>query len=165
MAHGKFSRRQFVQFASVTSGTMLLAACAAPPAPAATATVPTEPARDNPLDRVIDNYLAAWNEPDQAAREPLLAKVMDENAKYLSWGRTGDSRTLLNAVIGYFQTEFPGTVFKPTGPTYNHHGHLLFSWMATFHETALTTEGQIVSGTTYVSLSPEGRWENIIEFS
>ncbi len=174
MNHHNVSRREFFRWAGLAAGTTLLTACAGqaatptvtaipPTEPPATPVPPTEappePARDRPIDTLVDTYLAAWSEPDGDKRLPLLEQVMDENGTYMDANGTSvTDRASHNEQISEGHVANPGSTVRVTGPTYHFPGHVHFSWILTFGN------GSELPGGASGELSPDAKLSKIIFF-
>ncbi len=80
------------------------------------------------LARLIDGYIAAWNEPDAARRAPLLAQCWAEAGAYTDPQSDVVGREALSTVIGGFHSSSPGSYFTLDGPIDHHHDHIRFYW-------------------------------------
>lgn len=77
---------------------------------------------------LINKYLAAWNETDEAARAKLLDEVWAENGTYTDPLSDVVGRDQLAAVIGAVQGQFAGLVFSLAGEIDAHHDVARFTW-------------------------------------
>jgi hypothetical protein len=77
---------------------------------------------------LAERYLAAWNETDPAARTAAMAGLFTDDVRYSDPLVTADGRAALEATIGALQQQFPGFVFRRTGPVDAHHDQLRFTW-------------------------------------
>lgn len=119
-----------------------------PPAPAA---VPTPEA-------VVAGYIAAWSEPDSAARQRLLDRVWAEHGAYADPTVELTGRAALNAHIGGFLHSQPGARFTLTAPPDFHHTHTRFYWTLHF------AHGAAVPGMDYGEFGPDGKLVKIVGF-
>jgi hypothetical protein len=77
---------------------------------------------------LAERYIAAWNETDPAARRRAVADVFAEDARYVDPLVEAEGRDAVAATIAAVQQQFPGCVFRLTGPVDGHHDQLRFSW-------------------------------------
>ena len=82
----------------------------------------------NDPQSVAERYLAAWNETDPSARTAALAALFADDVRYTDPLVAADGRQALDATIGAVQAQFPGFVFRLTGPVDAHHDQLRFTW-------------------------------------
>ncbi len=111
------------------------------------------------VDRLVEDYLAMWNEPDPDARRALVARTLTDDATYLDPVMSGEGVDGISAMIGAAQAQFPAHRFTlHTGPD-AHHDRLRFSW-------SLATNGgaPVAVGTDYVTVSDDGRMRAITGF-
>ena len=80
------------------------------------------------VERVIDQYIAAWNETDPVTRRELIARTWTEDGSYLDPLMSGEGHDGVNAMIGAVQTQFPGYRFRRTGELDAHNNVVRFSW-------------------------------------
>jgi hypothetical protein len=104
------------------------------------------------LDSIIDTYLAAWNEPDRAARLGLVAQSFSADAHYVD---------PLNDVTGHdgivdmmegVRAQFVGASLQRTGDIDAHHNLARFPWNGTGADGA-----EIVAGIDVVVIGADGR--------
>ena len=113
-----------------------------------------------PLDpeHVVAGYIAAWSEPDDTARDALLARVWADDGTYTDPTVALTGRAALNAHIGGFLAGNPGARFTLDRPYDHHHGHVRFYWTLHF------ANGVTIPGMDYGELSPEGKLVRIVGF-
>ncbi len=80
------------------------------------------------VERVIDQYIAAWNETDAEVRRDLITRTWTEDGSYLDPLMSGEGHDGIDAMIGGVQTQFPGFRFRRTGGLDAHHDRVRFSW-------------------------------------
>ena len=119
-----------------------------PPAPAA---VPTPEA-------TLAGYLAAWNEPDPAARMRLLAAAWAEGGAYTDPTVELTGRAALDAYISGILQRQPGARITLTAPPNFHHTHTRFYWTLRF------ANGAEVPGMDYGEFGPDGKLVKIVGF-
>ncbi|WP_448623578.1 nuclear transport factor 2 family protein [Geodermatophilus sp. URMC 64] len=77
---------------------------------------------------LAERYIAAWNETDPEARRRAVAELWTDDARYVDPLVEASGRDQIAATIGAVQGQFPGFVFRLTGPVDGHHDQLRFSW-------------------------------------
>ncbi|WP_433384223.1 nuclear transport factor 2 family protein [Micromonospora sp. KLBMP9576] len=80
------------------------------------------------MNGLVQRYLAAWNEPDAAARQAVLAEVIAEDAVYTDPLVSVRGRDGLDAAIAAVQGQFGGLVFSFGGAIEAHHDIARFVW-------------------------------------
>src|SRR4051794_10409256 len=73
-------------------------------------------------------YIEAWNATEPEARARLVAEVWAEDARYVDPLVEATGREQIAATIGAVQAQFPGFVFRLSGPVDGHHGQARFGW-------------------------------------
>jgi hypothetical protein len=110
------------------------------------------------VEQVIDQYIAAWNETDPAARRELIARTWTEDGSYLDPLMSGEGHDGIDAMIGAVQTQFPGYRFRRMGELDAHHDRVRFSW-------ELGSEaGPTLAGGVDFGVVSDGRLQSIIGF-
>jgi hypothetical protein len=82
------------------------------------------------FQRIVERYIAAWNETDPAARRQLVDDVWAPDARYIDPMVIASGRDEIDATIGAVQAQFPGLTFKLRGPVDAHHDQARFSWLS-----------------------------------
>jgi hypothetical protein len=110
------------------------------------------------LNRIAQNYIAAWNETDAAARHTLLEAVFTNDVRYRDPLMQGDGHDGVAALIDGVHERFPGFRFALKGKADGFGEHIRFSW-------ALGPEGgeAIVEGTD-IGVIDEGRLKSVTGF-
>jgi hypothetical protein len=80
------------------------------------------------VERCIDTYVAAWNEPDPDKRTQLLAKVMAGSGGYSDPARRVDGTVGLVEYIGDVLSTYPGAQIIRTSEVDVHHLFGRFTW-------------------------------------
>ena len=112
------------------------------------------------VDRVIDRYIAIWNETDPARRRDLIAQTWTEDASYLDPLLSGDGRDGIDAMVRGVQERFPGHRFRRTGAIDAHHDRVRFSWEL----AAAEGEPPLVAGVDFGVVATDGRLRSITGF-
>ena len=80
------------------------------------------------MERVIDRYIAAWNEPDADVRRRAVAELWTEDGTYTDPLASVEGHEAIGAVIAGAREMFPGHVFRPIGSVEAHHDIVRFGW-------------------------------------
>lgn len=107
---------------------------------------------------IVEGYIAAWSEPDPAARRQLLDTVWAEHGTYTDPTVDLAGRDALAAHIGQFLHDQAGARFTLTRPPEVHHQHVRFFWTLHF------ANGADLPGMDYGELGPDGRLVKIVGF-
>ncbi len=115
----------------------------------------TPPTDVSPL---IENYVAAWSEPDPTLRRKLLEAVWQEDGTYTDPISHASNRAGLDAIIARFLKDNVGAKFTLKGQPDYHHTYIRFYW--TLH----LANGREMPGMDYGEVSPEGKLVKIVGF-
>jgi len=80
------------------------------------------------LKAIAENYIAAWNETDAAARRALIARTWTEAATYVDPMMQGEGHDGIDAMIAGVQSKFPGFRFTLDSKVDGYADHIRFSW-------------------------------------
>jgi hypothetical protein len=110
-------------------------------------------------DRLIDTYIACWNEAAADRRAALAAAAFAADASYVDPLMEGRGPDGIAAMIGAARAQFPGLRFRRAGRVDAHHGLLRFAW-----ELAAGDGPAIAAGTDVAELAGDGRFARVIGF-
>jgi hypothetical protein len=79
-------------------------------------------------DTLVQNYLAAWNETDPAARRAAVEAVFTPDVRYVDPLADVAGTDGLDALIAGAQQQFPGMEFRAVGDVDRHHDVCRFRW-------------------------------------
>jgi len=113
---------------------------------------------DTDIETLIGDYIAAWSEPDPAARRRLLESAWDDEGTYTDPVSHAANRAGLDAIIEQFHADNPGARFARKDKLDTHHGHIRFYWVLTF------ANGINMTGMDYGEISPRGKLVKIVGF-
>jgi hypothetical protein len=114
-----------------------------------------------PVDTTtIDTYLAAWNEPDDAARAGLVEAALGADLWYRDAMLEADGRDSFNAVLGAVQAQFPGLVMRRTSAVDAHHDLVRFNWAF-----GAPGEEPMIAGVDVAKFDADGKLHRIIGFA
>lgn len=109
--------------------------------------------------KVIDDYIASWNETDPQRRKAVIARVWADGAAYRDPLMAGDGPAGIDAMIAGVQGRFAGFVMKRVSKIDSHNGQVRFSWALGPHEGPA-----IVEGVDFGTLAADGRLASIAGF-
>jgi hypothetical protein len=81
------------------------------------------------LRDAVEQYAAAWNEHDDAARRKLLDAAWADDGVYCDPMGRADGRDALHAHIAAVQQQFAGAHIEPTSGADEHDGYFRFAWV------------------------------------
>jgi len=93
------------------------------------------------VERVIDAYCAAWNEPDRARRREMLSAVWRAEATYTDPTAHVAGVDQLVAHIEKVLARRPGARVIRTSAVDAHHGFVRFAWRVVQADGTLLPEG------------------------
>jgi hypothetical protein len=117
--------------------------------------------------KIVESYLAAWNEQDAGARLKLVAEVFAADATYTDPLAEVSGHDGISALMGAAQGQFPGMVFTAGGPVDQHHDIARFTWnlgpvgaaeapVVGFDVAKVNAEGKIVTVFGFLDKVPQG---------
>lgn len=106
---------------------------------------------------VVNAYMAAWNETDEAKRRELLEKAWTDGGTYTDPMSHAGGRDELVALISQFQQQMPGAKLSIASAVDQHHDQLRFVWRM---------EGgpQPMDGIDVGRIGEDGRLQSIVGF-
>src|SRR5690349_20688738 len=93
------------------------------------------------VERLIDQYCAAWSDPDPARRRELLSGVWRADATYTDPRAHVSGIEQLLAHMDQIQARRPGARVVRTCAVDEHHGFVRFAWRAEQADGAVVLEG------------------------
>jgi hypothetical protein len=107
---------------------------------------------------VAEQYIALWNETDEARRMKLLETHWADDARYVDPIMQGNGRAQISALVGGVHQRYPGFRFALKGRADGHGDQLRFSW-------TLGPRGaeDLIEGTDFVRLEA-GRLQSVTGF-
>lgn len=108
-------------------------------------------------EEVVQAYMAAWNETDEAKRRELLDKAWADGGTYTDPMSHAEGRDELVALVSQFQQQMPGASIVIASGIDEHHGQLRFQWRM---------EGgpQAMEGIDIGRTAEDGRLQSIVGF-
>jgi hypothetical protein len=80
------------------------------------------------LTKLVDRYIAMWNETDARRRRDLIAAIWTHDASYVDPLMQGDGHGGIDAMVEGVQTRFPNHRFARTSQVDAHHESIRFAW-------------------------------------
>ena len=78
--------------------------------------------------KLVEQYIAAWNETDPSARRALIDEVWSADGHYIDPIAEAAGRDQVDAVIAAVQAQFTGMTFQLAGTVDAHHDQARFTW-------------------------------------
>ena len=104
------------------------------------------------IDRAVDGYVAAWNEPDPVVRGRLLAGSVTDDFEFTGPTGTFRGREAVEGLIVALQTRMAGATVARVGPVDGR----------TFRWAIVTATGAtLLEGVDEVEAAPDGRLRRI----
>ena len=110
-------------------------------------------------ETIARNYLAVWNDADQASRLANLQAGWSPGVRYADPLMSGETPSGISTMIDGARGQFPGHGFVLRGKPDGHGNVVRFSW-------DLVSAGgrKVAGGTDVVKLDADGKLEEIIGF-
>jgi hypothetical protein len=80
------------------------------------------------LSTTVDDYLAAWSEPDGDTRAALIARVWNADGRLVDPPLEGAGHDGIDGLAVALQTHYPGHRFRRTSGVDAHHDQFRFAW-------------------------------------
>ena len=93
------------------------------------------------MEEVLQAYVAAWGETDQAKRRALLEKAWDDDGVYQDPSADVQGREALVAHKGGFHQSMPGARIELATDVSRHHGNIYFAWKLVTADGSIMIEG------------------------
>jgi hypothetical protein len=121
------------------------------------------------VGKIVEAYLRAVNERDEAAREKLLEAAVTDDFVFTGMIEQTHGREAFNQLLGEILGASPegnGEAMARTTEVDAHHGWLRFGWAIRSAEGGIvtTSEGEKMAGWYVGQLGPDGRLGRIIVF-
>jgi hypothetical protein len=112
-----------------------------------------------PVDVIIDAYVASWNETDPARRKSALAAACAAGATYRDPVMASEGHAGMDAMLAGVQVKFPGFVLKRISKVDSHNGAVRFAW-----SLGPASGPSVVEGVDFATLSADGKLASIVGF-
>jgi hypothetical protein len=110
--------------------------------------------------KIIEEYIASWNETDADARRALIDQVWAADGSYTDPMAELNGRAQIDAGIAGVQQMFAGLVFSLAGPVDAHHNQARFTW----HLGPADGGEPVVIGFDVAVLDPAGQIKDVLGF-
>ena len=100
------------------------------------------------LERAVDGYVAAWNEPDPVVRAELLTAAVTDDFEFTGPTGTFRGRNAVEGLIVALQTRMAGATVARIGPVDGG----IFPW-----SIVTSTGATVLEGVDEVEAAPDGR--------
>ena len=111
------------------------------------------------ITEVINTYIAAWNETDEARRLDLVTRAWAPDATYVDPVMSGEGHEGIDAMIAAAQEQFPGHRFELTAGPDVHHDRVRFAWRLLDPNGATA-----IAGVDFARLAADGRLREVTGF-
>jgi len=111
------------------------------------------------ITNVIDDYIAAWNEPADDRRRALVARTFSEDADYLDPLVQGAGTDGIAAMIGAVQQQYADHRFELVAAPDAHHDRVRFAW-----ELRSPAGAHVATGIDFATLAGDGRLRSVTGF-
>lgn len=108
---------------------------------------------------LVAQYIACWNETDEARRRALVAATFADDVRYTDPLMQGTGREALDGLIRGAQAQFPGFRFALTRAPERVDDHVRFSW-----QLGPAGAPGFVEGTDFARIAPDGRLASVHGF-
>ena len=108
---------------------------------------------------LIEQYIASWNETDDARRRALVAATFADDVRYTDPLMRGTGHEGLEGMIRGAQARFPGFRFVLTRPAERVDDHVRFSWQLEPDDAPA-----LVEGTDFARVAADGRLATVHGF-
>lgn len=108
---------------------------------------------------VVDGYLSAYSEPDEAKRDALIAEVWADDGQLIDPPLAGEGHRGISEMATTMQGQFAGHAFVRTTGIDVHHQQLRYGW------ELVGPGGQVaVAGMDVGEVAEDGRLRRIVGF-
>jgi SnoaL-like domain len=112
------------------------------------------------ITEIINTYMAAWNETDDARRLELVTRAWAPDASYVDPLMSGEGHQGIDAMIAAAQEQFPGHRFELSFGPDAHNDRVRFAW------SLYGPDGgdPVVAGADFGTLAEDGRLKSVTGF-
>jgi len=111
------------------------------------------------IAKIVDTYLAMWNETDPARRAQHIEAAWTHDGRYVDPLSDATGPKALSEMVTGVQTRFPGQKFRRISGIDVHHDQVRFAWELAASDGTVTVVGLDVG-----ALSADGRLRQITGF-
>jgi hypothetical protein len=109
---------------------------------------------------VVETYIAAWNEGDDARRRELVGRTWTEGGTYLDPMMSGAGADEITAMIGAAKAQFPGHRFELSFGPDAHNDRVRFAWRLYGPDG----DEPVAGGTDFGVVAEDGRLSSVTGF-
>lgn len=117
------------------------------------------PAVDPKIVGMVDTYIAAWNEADDAKRAELIDAALGADLWYRDPMLEADGREAFAATVAAVQQQLAGHVMTRTSPVEGHHDVVRFNWAL-----GVPGEAPAFAGVDVAKYDADGKLHRIVGF-
>lgn len=110
------------------------------------------------IQKLLEGYIACWNETDATRRRDLIRRTFTEEASYIDPLMEGHGHEGLDATIAGTQQQFPGYAFALLGEGDSYGNRVRFSWVL-----GPSAQPDVIVGTDFAVVR-EGRLHEVTGF-
>ena len=111
------------------------------------------------VSSIVENYGAAWAEPDDDKRRELLSQAWAEDGLYIDPSGRAEGREALVRHIAGFQKAFAGHRIDLTSGVAEHNGYISFGWKMLGPD-----DNVLMEGADFGELDGDGKLKKIVGF-
>jgi hypothetical protein len=111
------------------------------------------------ITTTIDDYIAAWNEGDEALRRELVSRAFADDATYVDPLVSSEGADGIATMIGAVQQQYAGHRFELAHGPDAHHDCVRFTW-----ELKSPDGAHVATGIDFATVAVDGRLRNVIGF-
>ena len=111
------------------------------------------------ITTVVDDYLAAWNERDDARRAELIERAWAPDGRLIDPPFDGEGHDGISQMAAVMHEHYDGHSFERTSGVDMHHQHARFAWKLVGPDGAVAVEGIDVA-----DLAEDGRLARVVGF-
>jgi hypothetical protein len=113
----------------------------------------------NPIETLVDAYLAAYCEPDRATRERAVARLWADGGRLVDPPLQASGHAAIVAQSDALLAQFPGHRFRRTTQIDSHHDFARYGWAL-----ADAAGRTVLEGCDVAELSADGRLQRVVGF-
>jgi hypothetical protein len=110
---------------------------------------------DTDIERILERYIAVWNNPDPDARRAEIDALWADDAHFANALNEYHGHDEIAVGVGRSHDKWVGTghVFRSAGTTASHHGAAKFVW----HMFGPDGGAPVAVGTNFIGFTADGR--------
>jgi hypothetical protein len=112
------------------------------------------------ITTTIDNYIAAWNERDDARRWAIVRETYADDARYVDPLQSGEGHDGIDAMLAGAQAQFPGHRFELSAGPDAYADRVRFAWRLVPDDG----DRAIAAGVDFATIADDGRLADVTGF-